>query len=306
MNLSINPSYFCNFSCDFCYFKKTQLRDQNTISLERLDELLAQVPIIDYVDLYGGEIGALKKEYLADLKEIIRKHYDGEINIITNLSMMNQEFFEDDVSLTVSFDFEARERYEEVFSNMLMLPKDFSMLILASPEVIKMNVSHLIVQLNVLANLISVEIKPYSTNQANQHDVSHKDYEDFIIEWMESPIEKNFRFGNEEYIERSLNNEYNAYSDDHVYITPNGKFAVLEFDLNDNELFLELDSFKEYEQWAKNEKMCLSNICKNCKYLGRCLTEHYRFVKDLDNSCSGYRGLLERYDGMEDTTGALS
>jgi len=23
------------------------------------------------------------------------------------------------------------------------------------------------------------------------------------------------------------------------------------------------------------------------------LTEHYRYVKDLDNGCNGYRGLLE-------------
>ncbi|MCS5589396.1 MAG: hypothetical protein NZ824_05445 [Candidatus Thioglobus sp.] len=306
MNLSINPSYFCNFSCDFCYLTKKQLKDQTSFSLIKLNDLLKQVPHIDYVDLYGGEIGALKKDYFRLLKLVIREHYDGEINIITNLSIMNQEFFEDDISLTVSYDFEARERHEEVYNNMLMLPKPFSILILASPEVIKMNVSDMIVELNVLANLTSVEIKPYSTNQANSHDVTHKEYEEFIMEWVEHPIEKNFRFGNEDYIARSLAGDYNAFSDDHVYITPNGKFAVLEFDLNDNEFFLELDSFKEYEQWAKNEKKCLSTICKHCKYLGRCLTEHYRFVKDLDNSCSGYKGLLERYDGLEDTTRTLS
>ena len=43
----------------------------------------------------------------------------------------------------------------------------------------------------------------------------------------------------------SLQKKYNAFSNDHVYITFKGKFGVLEFDVNDNEYFLELDSFHE-------------------------------------------------------------
>jgi len=72
-------------------------------------------------------------------------------------------------------------------------------------------------------------------------------------------------------------------------------FGVLEFDEEDKEFFLELDSFEEYKQWASKEKISLSDICNNCEYLGTCLTEHYRYVKDLDNGCSGYKGLLDRY-----------
>ena len=82
--VSINPSYFCNFSCDFCYLTPEQLSDQKKISLEDLDRLLNDIPSIEYVDLYGGEIGALKKDYFYGLKDTVRKHYDNEINIITN------------------------------------------------------------------------------------------------------------------------------------------------------------------------------------------------------------------------------
>jgi len=299
MNLSINPSYFCNFSCEFCYLTKEQLKDQKSIKIDQLDKLLAEVPYIEYVDLYGGEIGALNKEYYKEVKSTIRKYYDGEINLITNFSMLNDEFFKDDISLTISYDFEGRERYEQVFQNMLMAEKEYAILILATKEVIEMDVDSMISQLNILQNLTSVEIKPYSINQANAHDVSHKEYEDFIIKWIESPVKKNYRFGNEEYIHKSLSKEYNAYSDDHLYITPNGKFGVLEFDEFDKEYFLELDSFDEYKQWANDEKINLSDICKECKYLGSCLTEHYRYVKDLDNSCSGYKGLLDYYERLE-------
>ena len=294
MNISLNPSYFCNFRCDFCYLTKTQLGDHQRIDLDRLDDMLAQVQNIEYVDIYGGEYCALPKQYAKDLKAVVRRHYAGEINIITNLSVLREDLYDDDISVAVSYDFDARERHEEVFMNMLMLPKRFSILTLASRKVIDADVDQMIAQLNVLTNLDSVEIKPYSANQANDQGISNEEYEQFIIKWLESPVPKNFRFANKDYIERSLNHNYNAYSDDHVYITPSGKFGVLEFDDNDKEFFLEMETMREYEEWAQAEKGRLSNECRQCKYLGRCLTEHYRF-----DSCSGFFNLLEYYERME-------
>ena len=299
MIISINPTYFCNFRCDFCYLTPEQLSNQNKISLERLEELLSEVKQhrdIEWVDLYGGEIGALKKDYFYGLRDSIRKYYDGTIDVITNFSMLHEGFFEDDFYLTVSYDFEAREKSDRVYQNMLQSPVPIAVLILAGPKVLQMNIDDMITQLNFCKSIRSVEIKPYSTNQSNQHDVTFKDFEVFVQKWIESPLEKKFEFVNEDRIQRSLNKEYNAFSSDHVYITPNGKFAVLEFDLNDNEYFLELNTFDEYLNWAKLEEHTnVSDICRSCEYYGHCLTEHYRFVKDLDNGCNGYKGLLDWY-----------
>jgi hypothetical protein len=46
----------------------------------------------------------------------------------------------------------------------------------------------------------------------------------------------------------------------------------------------------------EKEKQSLSPICQSCPFKGHCLTEHYRYVRDLTNSCNGYRGLLEYYE----------
>ena len=300
MIVSINPSYFCNFRCDFCYLTTEQLSNQKKISLERLDELLGDIPKIDYVDLYGGEIGALKKDYFYGLKDTVRKHYTDEINIITNYSMLHDGFFEDDVYLSVSYDFEAREKSELVYKNMLMSPVPIAVLILASPEVIEKDVEEMIAILNMCSSINSVEIKPYSINQANAHNVTHKQFEEFVIKWIEATTTKNFQFVNQDKIYESINKEYNAFSDDHIYITPNGKYGVLEFDKNDKEYFLELDTWEDYIAWTQKEKADnVSEICKSCDYFGHCLTEHYRYVKDLDNSCNGYKGLLDYYARME-------
>ena len=292
--VSINPSYFCNFSCDFCYLTPEQLSDQKKISLEDLDRLLNDIPSIEYVDLYGGEIGALKKDYFYGLKDTVRKHYDNEINIITNYSMLHDGFYEDDVYLSVSYDFEAREKSDLVYENMLLSPVPIAVLILASPVILEKDVEEMIMLLNMCSSVESVEIKPYSINQANSYTVTHKDFEDHIIKWLEADTPKNFQFVNEDKIQSSISKEYNAFSDNHIYITPNGKYGVLEFDESDKEYFLELDTWQDYIAWTEKEKSDnVSSICKSCKYFGNCLTEHYRYVKDLDNSSNGYRGLLE-------------
>jgi sulfatase maturation enzyme AslB (radical SAM superfamily) len=307
MIVSVNPSYFCNFRCDFCYLTNEQLGDQKKISVDRLDELLSQVPNIEHVDLYGGEIGAMKKSYFYDVKNTIKKYYDGKININTNYSMMHDGFFDDDVYLSVSYDFEAREKSNLVFQNMMMSRVPIAVLILASPKVLSMNVAEIINLLNMCGAVKSVEIKPYSINQANAFTVTHKDFENFVIEWLELEDQMDFQFVNGDKIEESYNGLYNAFSDDHVYITPNGKFGVLEFDVHDREYFKELDSFQSYLDWAdKEKKEMVSPICASCKYFGKCLTEHYRYVKDLDNGCNGYKGLLDWHERLESGESSLS
>jgi sulfatase maturation enzyme AslB (radical SAM superfamily) len=295
MIVSINPTYFCNFRCDFCYLTEQQLGDPKTIDFPKLDELLGQVPDIEWVDLYGGEIGTMRPEVFYEMKKVIRKHYKGDINIITNLSMVQDYFLDPDISLGVSFDFEAREKADRVFMNMFSVPKNMSVLILASPKVLEMDVGKMVDRLNSISRVTSVEIKPYSINQANAYNVTHKQFEEFVKKWFD--YERNFAFINEYNIQDSLSKEYDAFSDDHVYITPNGKFSVLEFDKDDKEYFLELDSYDDYIKWTEKEKLeNVSDICRNCKYFGHCLTEHYRYVKDLDNSCNGYKGLLDWYE----------
>ena len=311
ITVSINPSYFCNFRCNFCYLTSQQLGDQKQIPLAILDKKLkeiSKVRIIEWVDLYGGEIGALKKDYFYGLKDIIRKYYKDKINIITNYSMLHEGFFKDDFYLSVSYDFEAREKSDLVYNNMFQSTVPIAILILASEKVLNMNVDEMIHKLNLCSSIESVEIKPYSINQANNQPVTHKDFELFVKKWIESDVKKKFDFINEGKIIKSLNKQYNAFSNNHVYITPNGNFGVLEFDKNDKEYFLELKSFNDYLKWADNEpSKNVSDICKSCKYYGHCLTEHYRYVKDLNNSCNGYKGLLDYYEKrMESQASVIS
>ena len=299
-SVSINPTYFCNFNCDFCYLSAEQLRDRKTASIDTIMSRLSEiVPTITHIDLYGGEIGLLPDDYLNELIDRIKETYNPTISIITNLSAIRDVFLRDDIDLSVSYDFDAREKENIVFTNMLKLNRPFSVLTLASEKVINNDVDYMINMLNSLSNCIAVEIKPFSSTTHRKQFVTDLDYEAFIAKWIDSPIPKNWMFINQEKIEECLDGNYNAFSDDHVYITPNGKFGVLDFDLLGNESFTELESFLEYIEWTEKEKTKgVSNICKECKYFGKCLTEHYKYVS-FDpqlNGCNGYFNLLEWYN----------
>lgn len=298
LSLSLNPSYYCNLRCDFCYLTNEQLSNKERLSLEVLDRRLLELTSrfnVTMVDLYGGETFMLPESYLSDLKDILFRYGISDINVITNLTVSHPAIHDEDYYITVSYDGAAREKHELVFTNMLTLNKPFTILILASPDVINQNVDELIETLNCLASLENVEIKPYSANQSNQLTVSYAEYEEFVKSFITSPVSKNFTLNNERLIKESLGKVNNAYSDDHIYITPKGNFAVLEFDLNDNEFFMELDSIEEYLDWSNEEKIRVNknSYCQKCKYLGHCLSEHLRKVTDIEKSCNGFYKLLE-------------
>jgi sulfatase maturation enzyme AslB (radical SAM superfamily) len=300
MNVSINPSYKCNFRCPSCYLTNDQLKDSTTLDLsvieQRLDEVARQYEI-ETIDLYGGEVGLLPLAYLSEIKNLASRYTSDPLNVITNLSVVSDFFLDPDIQLSVSFDFESRPQWYTVLNNMAMMPRDMSVLILANEEVINRSVEDSINMMNALSNVHSVEIKPYSSNQSNQQNVTHSDFEEFVRKWVQYP-NKQFEFVNEAKIRESLNKTYNAFSDDHVYITPTGKYGVLEFDLNDNEFFKEMDTIEQYKDWVSVERARVENnqYCKQCKHLGHCLTEHLRNVTNMTNSCNGYYELLEWYD----------
>ena len=302
--VSVNPTYYCNFRCKFCYLTTDQLGDRQTLSLGVLQTRLSDITKhkkITHIDLYGGEIALLSKDYLEQLL-ILLKEYSNSINIITNFSAMSPILFDDSVNLTVSYDFDCREKSQLVFNNILLSPKPISILILASQCILQKNVDTMIEELNLCSSIRSVEIKPYSPNQANSEKILYKEYENFIMQWLLSPIKKNFEFINKKLIQASLTQSgpyyKSSFSDSHVYLTPTGTFGTLEFDEKDDEYFLEFNRFEEYLAWTALEKERVNKnpYCSKCQYLGCCLSEHLRDVKNLKHSCNGFKHLLDWYN----------
>lgn len=300
INLSINLWYYCNFSCEFCYLTPTQLKDRTLLSLESLEERLIEVTStyqVEHVDLYGGEILLLPTEYLFAVRDLLHCYGITDLVLVTNGSVVNEVSACEDFDLTISYDLSAREMNELVFSNLLIQPRKYTLLTLASRKFLdNVSVDEYVQELNLLNQMKCAEIKPYSTNQANQQDVSWVEYEEFVWAVIQHPNRK-FYFENRSQVRDAVEGNRNAYSDDHLYITPNGEFAVLDFDVRDHEYFRVVETLDDYKDWCEAERLRVTGnlFCGSCPYEGKCLSEHLRDVKSLDHGCNGFRGLLDRW-----------
>ncbi len=300
LNLSLNPTYYCNLRCEFCYLTPEQLGDRTRLELEVFEERLLEIMEhyeVGHVDLYGGEVLLLPPDYLRGLKNILHSYGIDDIVLVTNLTLTNEITDDTDFTLSVSYDFEAREMHERVFNNLLMLPRPYTILTLASRKFLDtVSVDEFVQTMNLLSNVQDVEIKPYSANQANTHAVYYDEYERFVWGVITHP-DRTFYFENERQVKEAAEGLRNAFSDDHLYITPTGQLAVLEFDANDNEFFLPVDGVAGYQAWCAKEKasVATNGHCGSCTYMGHCLSEHLREVKDLSRSCNGFKGLLDQW-----------
>lgn len=302
LNVSLNPTYYCNFRCDFCYLTKKQLNTQNYLPIEgirkKFTEIVSSGHEIGHVDLYGGEIMLLPTDYILAIGDLMDEFQVEDCEIITNLSAFKQQVVEDPrFGLSVSFDWESRAQSEHVWQNMLKVRKPFTVLTLGVRGVLDTDPATLVESINLLENCKAWEIKPYSKNQANQLDVTDKEFEEFVKKIIEYP-NKNFEFLNETKLRTIKFRDYNAFSDNHVYITPKGNFGVLEFDENDREYFLELKTMDDYVQWTQGEKArVMSNeTCGSCQYMGKCASEHLRDVKSMEDGCNGFYNLIQWYE----------
>ena len=159
MNVSFNPLTLCNFRCSFCYLTEEQLRSQRYCPANVYESRLKEIPEpIEMVDIYGGEIGLLPAPELDRLIDISLHYSEQPVNLITNLSKIHPSFLRDDIELSVSFDFNCREKSHQVLDNILMLERPIHILMLASDGLIHQDVEHMISFFNTIANNISTTI----------------------------------------------------------------------------------------------------------------------------------------------------
>lgn len=303
LSLSLNPVYYCNFRCSFCYLTEQQLSDTTLLPLSRLKLLLEEISEhyqIKHVDIYGGEVMLLPRSYRDNLLTLVREAGCTDININTNLSLVNSTALDPDITLSISYDFGAREKSEKVFENILTLPRPYRILTLVSRKFLDtVTPDDCVDTFNLMAQLEGVEFKPYSTNQANADSVSFSEFERFVFEVLTHPA-RGFVVENEFLLEDAIQGVRNAFSDDHLYITPKGELAVLEFDDQDREYFLPVDGVVGYQAWCwkERERVSTNKVCGSCTFYGRCLSEHLRHVENLDQSCNGFHNLIVKWSEL--------
>lgn len=302
IDLSINVSYYCNLRCEFCYLTNKQLGDKTLLPLDDLKRTIQAISDkyeIRHVDFYGGEIALIPVKYFNDMVEMVKTFDPFDMRLTTNLTVVNEIVMHPEVHLYVSYDFSARAMSDRVAKNMKELERPFTILTLATEVVTATPIGEVVEFYSSLKNLVSVEVKPYNNNQANVGLGNGKGFYDLVSNLISYPG-RMFTVENESLLLTVLDGTRNAFSNEHLFITPQNKLSVLGFDVSGREFFLEFDDVSGYSDWCGVERTMVndSSVCGKCRYKGTCLTEHYQVKEPTDGYCSGHLNLIKWFDGI--------
>jgi MoaA/NifB/PqqE/SkfB family radical SAM enzyme len=306
-------NFFCNYACDYCYLGSLR-KDPSIINLELLQKQLCDISEkygkIEKINLYGGEITILDKDFIIKIVELCKQY--ATTNIITNLSdpiKISEIIKQTNCEYATSIN-EERDCYDETLFNLMLVEKRPTTITqVVTPSLLKKSPKEILKQAESF-NTEYIEFLQYFPSKTNDFcfpmsKTPNRDYSNFLRDIIEEYWSKNYRvkIENVEELEQVVNGEYTPWMDNAIFITPRNEYAVVEyFNSVENpnlEKFTILKDLDEYDEKCKKEKI-IFGICPychyndTCEYYGYCYAEHLRARKKGD-SCPGHYGLVKWY-----------
>lgn len=295
MQLSIIPSYICNFHCNYCYLGNLTYNNK-VLSIEKIKQRVNEISSkykIDRVVLFGGEISLLNKNYIDELYNFLNKY---DLSFVTNLS---QDWFINyslckNVHLSISLN-EERPYYKETLEKIKKLRnvKNICLSVVVLPSILNKNPSELLSFYEDLGlDIIFIQYHP-SIYCDVKYNITTKQFSNFLYNILKEKekYEYSFTIHNEIILK---DDTYKSTADNFLFINPNGNFSSIKYNEKEEEYYVEFNTLKEWESFCKEEKTWYYKKCNNCKYFGKCKAEH--LINLNKNNCSGLYNLLEKYN----------
>lgn len=301
MIVSVQPIFFCSQGCPYCYLGRKR-KQKEILSIENMDRalnnLLNHNLDIEHIDIYGGNIDILDKEYLKDL--IFRCYsYTKSVSIVTNLTNNNildlKKNYFPDLQIAISWNKERpNHRKIENFLNKKQKIDNFNLLIVVLPSILQMNTKELLDKLedwNVPVNFL--RYFPSIYNETN-YNISNEDFIIFIKKIILEYYKGKYSFPllNIDL----LNQRMNPLMTSNISITPTGGYSWISYN-NDREIYNENQYLNIWKRDCYEELEKYNLYCNLCKYKDGCLAEHLNFnLQKNHQECNGLPSLLEWWD----------
>lgn len=283
--LIICPTYKCNLSCQFCYL--TNFNKNDLLDLQKLEKQLKQISIqfnIKQIDLYGGEITILQKQYLNNLFSICLK-YVKTINIVTNLINLIDQFYDDYTNINVGWDYIYKQNNQKALYNIkkLYLKTNKKINIIMSSN--KLYKSKKIV-LQILNNLPIYSFKyiPYIKTKYTNEQMDLYNYQETVKYFIKHPIKPIFY--NKILLQNGIIQQNN-----HLFITPNNKFACIKY-INNQQIIYEYQHFNKIINLQS--KIPIKCLC--CQNKLQCQSQHIYSYLNTNYDCIGLYKLIDWFN----------
>ena len=334
MILHVMPTYYCDNNCRYCYLGnlRKEYKIINKIELDsalsKVDKLIADGTLrenITHIDIYGGDIFEIPVSYLkcSIIKPLLNRYQNATLNIagignskmpfVTDFLMRDLiDEYDKRVYWSVSYNKE-RPNNKETLQTLSMLeyqPKDA--LVVLFPKNIKDPKKYL-KELNALHVNYITFLQYFPSNRNPRYmALSYKEFNSMMIkllhEYFSNRKDYNFRIDNIDDLNNVINGNYNVYTDEAIFINPNGQLGFIdykEFDGNIVEYLKTFDNLSDIATFLNQERKLYEQSCKDCIKYNRCYPEHLNkyALGDKKDDCCGRLSLINEYERLVDKYG---
>ena len=296
IRLEVLPLYRCNQKCNFCMFRNEH-NNENTLSLAWLDENINQLKFyFDVIEirLSGGEVSLLSELYF-ELLYYLCKSICKKISVETNLYKLHKSIVNYFDVITVGYNFnEYNVIKKEVFENIKALVDSGKIINIKTLDISCFDDCDLVInRLNSL-RIKSWEIIPYQKSLNNCiKECDYSFFENVISKYLRLSNKMNFAFQNKLQLDGVLDlDNYNTLT---VYITPNNKFAIQNYDKKDNFSLLEVENIQELVKKCKEIENFKDKLCEKCTSKLKCMANRFLNLNYTGLSCCGCNRLINAY-----------
>ncbi len=263
-------------NCKFCYLGSLR-KKQDLLDLRRLEYVLRNFKL-RIVDIYGGEVSLLDKEYV---DQLVCGTFCENMYVTTNsIGFMQSRWMEyvayNEVDVSFSYDIN-RPKAAEIRKNI----KNFDEMGIKYAIICTDQAEIDIEFLSSLKNMDALSIKPISVSKYMSNKAKFDSY-------MFDSYKKLYEFQDMFQKIEKITDFRDAIP--HYFLLPDGKLYDIQYK-NGKEFFCEI------QKCQKN----ISDNCLSCKYYRHCFNEHYMsYVVPTDGECLGRKATMEFLDGVRE------
>lgn len=284
--VSIQPTFYCENNCPYCYLGK-EIRNEQLLPIPEIEARLNEISAVSkigQIDLFGGELDLLSLNYLTQLVKLC-KQFTREVTISTGartglcFSVARDEKIKIGISLN-----EERPNNKEAEDFLLRYKdcyKNISILMVVLPSLLKKSPVEVCNYLQKF-NLPVVFFRYLPALNNNPYHIGISKYISFIKEIYTWYKQQN----NNPYTENPYTFPIISPNKDclgspllssNIFIFPNGKYGWVSYH-NGLEYFKTVDELSIWKKEAVQEYKRYYKLCNKCPYFNNCLAEHL----DLD------------------------
>lgn len=269
------------------------IENQRILDLAELDRMLLNLSKICYISkihIVSNNLGYLSDLYFDLLFNILKLHCQS-LDVNTSFERINKSLINNFDIINVYYNFNNTYDNNKHIFNTIKAGNESGKIIN-----IKTYDTDCLLDVDKVIDLLNkMQIKSWELipNHDNVEGLDYTKTEDLIQKFYNQNSKMKFSFLNKLQIDGILTlNNYNQFI---LHITPENKFAIQNFNKNNNlDKFLIIKNIEEIKNKLVEMEILQDNFCKNCTSKIKCMANYFKNYTYTGKSCCGLKNLLER------------